>query len=69
MGFFFLFTTAFRPALGPTQPPIQWTQEALIPGVKRPGREADHSHPYNAEVKPSWSYTSTPPIMSSWRGD
>jgi hypothetical protein len=20
----FLFTTAFRPALGPTQPPIQW---------------------------------------------
>jgi hypothetical protein len=31
----FLFTTAFRPGLGPTQPPIQW-----VPGVKQPGREA-----------------------------
>jgi hypothetical protein len=25
----FLFTTAFRMALGPTQPPIQWVPEAL----------------------------------------
>jgi hypothetical protein len=30
-----------------------------FPGVKRPGREADHSPPYNAEVKKMWSYTST----------
>jgi hypothetical protein len=29
-------------------------------GVKRPGREADHSHPSSAEVKKSWSYTSIP---------
>jgi hypothetical protein len=30
--------------------------------VKRPGREADSSHPSNAEDKNVWSYTSTPPI-------
>jgi hypothetical protein len=39
----FLFTTATRTALGPTQPPIQWVTGALSLGVKRPGREADHS--------------------------
>jgi len=31
-----------------------------LPGVKRPGREADHSPPPSAEVKNAWSYTSTP---------
>jgi hypothetical protein len=29
-------------------------------GVKRPGREADHSPPSIAEFKNAWSYTSTP---------
>jgi len=38
----FLFTTASRPALGPTQPPMQWVQGALSLGLKRPGHEADH---------------------------
>jgi hypothetical protein len=38
----FLFTTASRTALGPTQPPIQWVPGVLSVGVKRPGREADH---------------------------
>jgi hypothetical protein len=33
---------------------------ALSLGVKRPGREADHSPPYSAEVKNAWNYTSTP---------
>jgi hypothetical protein len=47
----FLFTTAFRTVLGPTVPPIQWVPAALSLGVKRPGREADHSHPSSAEVK------------------
>jgi hypothetical protein len=56
----FLFTTASRQALGPTQPPIQWVPGALSLGVKRPGREADHSPPSSAEVKNAWSYTSTP---------
>jgi hypothetical protein len=40
-----------RTALGPTQTPIQWVQESLSVGVKRPGREADHSPPSSAEVK------------------
>jgi hypothetical protein len=31
------------------------------PGVKRPGREADHSPLASAEVKNTWIYTFTPP--------
>jgi hypothetical protein len=49
--FSFLLATASRTALGPTQPPIQWVPGALSLGVKRPGREADHSPPSSAEVK------------------
>jgi hypothetical protein len=30
-------------------------------GVKRQGREADHSPPTSAEVKKMWIYKSTPP--------
>jgi hypothetical protein len=30
-------------------------------GVRRPGREVDHSPPTSAEVKKMWIYTSTPP--------
>jgi hypothetical protein len=55
-------------ALGPTHPPIQWVPGALSLGVKRQGREADHSRPSSAEVK-EWvelylHSTNTP----SWRG-
>jgi hypothetical protein len=55
----FLFSTSSRPALRFTQPPIQWVPGAL--GVKRPGREADHSPSTIAEVKKMWIYTSTSP--------
>jgi hypothetical protein len=41
---------------------IQWVLGAFSLGVKRPGREVDHSPPSSAEVKNAWSYTSTPPI-------
>jgi hypothetical protein len=47
----FLYSTSSRPALGSTQPPIQWTLGALSPGLKLPVREADHSAPSSAEVK------------------
>jgi hypothetical protein len=62
----FLFSTASRPALGPTQPPIQWVPGGLSVGVKRLGREADHSHPSSAEVKNGGAI---PPLLhvSSWR--
>jgi hypothetical protein len=56
----FLFSTSSRPALGSTQPPIQWVTWALSPGVNRPWREVDHSPPANPEVKKMWIYTSTP---------
>jgi hypothetical protein len=55
-----LSATASRPALGPIQPPVQRVPDALPPGVKGPGREADRSPPSTAEVKNVWSYTSTP---------
>jgi hypothetical protein len=47
---------------GDTQPPIQWVPGALSLEVKRPEGEADYSPPSSAEVKNTWSYTSTPPI-------
>jgi hypothetical protein len=42
--------------------PISSSMETgtFSPGVKRPGREADHSPPAGAEVKKMWIYTSTP---------
>jgi hypothetical protein len=40
-----------RPALGSTQLPIQWVPGTLSPGVKRQGREADHSPPTSAGDK------------------
>jgi hypothetical protein len=55
-----VFSTSSRPAPGSTQPPTQWIPGALSLGVKRPGREADHSR-INAEVKKMWIYISTPP--------
>jgi hypothetical protein len=33
----FLFSTSSRPALGPTQPPIEWVPGVLSQGVKRGG--------------------------------
>jgi hypothetical protein len=57
----FLPCSASILALGPAQP-IRW-----VPGVKRPGSEADHSPPTSAEVK---SGGAIPPLphRSSWRG-
>jgi hypothetical protein len=50
----FLLSAASRLALGPTQLPIQRVPGALSPGVKQPGREADHSPQTSAEVKKTW---------------
>jgi hypothetical protein len=54
--------------VGPTQPQTQWVAGALSPGVKRQGREVDHSPPTSADVKNGGAI---PPLlrMSSWRSD
>jgi hypothetical protein len=61
----FLFFTASRPKVGPTQPPIQWVSRALSPRLKRTGSEADHSPPSSTEVKNGGAI---PPLphMSPW---
>jgi hypothetical protein len=58
--------TASRPSLGPTHPHIQRVLGTLSSGVKRPGREADQSPRFSAEVKNGGAI---PPLphMSSWR--
>lgn len=55
--FFFPFSLSSKPTLGPTKPTLQ-----CIPGIERPGREADHL-PSSAEVKNGWNYTSTHPVL------
>jgi hypothetical protein len=64
---FVLSSTASRPTLGPTQPPIQWVAGALSTGVKRQGLEADHSPPSSVEVKNGGAIISIP-NTPSWRG-
>jgi hypothetical protein len=63
----FLFSIASRPALEPTQPPVQWVPGALHSLLKRQGREADRSSLSSAEVK---NGRATPPLYHapSWRG-
>jgi hypothetical protein len=58
----FFYSIAFRLGLWPTQPPMQWVSR-----LKRPGREADHSPPSNAEVKNSGTIPPLPPYIL-WRG-
>jgi hypothetical protein len=56
----FLFSTTSRPALGPTQSPVQLVPGTFSPGVKRSGREADQSLPSSAEVKNGGAIPSFP---------
>jgi hypothetical protein len=54
-------STSSSPAIGSPSLLSNGYGGALSPGVKRAGREADHSPPTNAEVKKMWIYTSTHP--------
>jgi hypothetical protein len=55
-------------SLGHTQPRIQWVPGALSLEVMRPGREADHSPPSNAEVKECVKLYLHSPNTPSWCG-
>jgi hypothetical protein len=59
---FFPVASVSRPALGPTQPPVQWVQRVLSPGVKRGRGVTLTTHPH-LELKSimSRSYTSSSP--------
>jgi len=59
----FVFTTTSRTVLEPKRSPIQWVPGVLSLGVKRPGREADHSPHVVVRSKDEWGSTSTPPII------
>jgi hypothetical protein len=63
----FLFSTASRPALRSIEPPIQCVLVDLYTGVKRQGREVDHSPPSSAEIKNDGAIPPLP-SMFSWRG-
>jgi hypothetical protein len=51
-----LFSTASRPALGPTQPLVQMVAGAPSWDVKRLGRSAEHLPPPSAQIKNSSSW-------------
>jgi hypothetical protein len=55
----FIFSIAFRPLVGSTQPHFQWVPGAVSPAVKRQNCEADHSPPSTEEVKNGGA---TPPL-------
>jgi hypothetical protein len=65
----YLLTTAYRPALGPAHPPIQWVLgggEGSFPGsngVMWAGHEADYTPPSSAKVKSVWHCSSTLPFI------
>jgi hypothetical protein len=54
-----------RPALGPTQPPIQWVP-GLFTGVKRPGRGVDYPPSSSARVKERVELYLCSPSGPSW---
>ena len=58
-GKIFLLSKKSIPTLGPTLPPIQWIPGSSL-GVKRPGREVDHSRPCSTDNKNEWICTSAP---------
>ena len=56
------FSKTSGPALGPTQPPIQWTMEVISLEMKWLEHKADHSPPSIAKIKKEQNWTSSPTI-------
>jgi hypothetical protein len=64
---FFLYPRVSRPALGPTQPPVQWVPGVLSPGLNRGRSVTLTTHPHLVpRSRMSRSYTSSPQAPS-WR--
>jgi hypothetical protein len=62
-----LLFTASRLALVRTDSRIEWVPEAVSPGIKRPGPNANRSLTSSVEVKNAWSCASAPPyIFIAW---
>jgi hypothetical protein len=60
-------TSASRPALRPTQPPVQWVPGALSPGLKRGRGVMLTTHPLPVPwLRKSRSYTSCHPNAPLW---
>ena len=53
-----LFSKMPRPALGPSEPPIQWVLES----VSGQGNDVDFCLSLSTEVKNEWTYTPIPCI-------
>jgi hypothetical protein len=63
----FPLTSASRPALRTTQPPVQWVPGALSPGVKRGRGVILTTHPLLVpRIRKSRSYTSCHPNAPLW---
>jgi hypothetical protein len=56
----FLFRHRVQPGSGAHPASYPAATEGSFPGVKRLGREANHSPPSSTEIKNAWSYTSIP---------
>jgi hypothetical protein len=57
-----LYSKACRPTLGSTQPTVQWVP-IFSSWSRAAGACTDHSPLYGAEIKNTWTYTSTPPYF------
>jgi hypothetical protein len=65
--YIFPLSSVSRPALGPTQPPVQWVPGVLSTGVKRGRGVTLTIHHLVTRSGMSRSYTSSPPLAPSWR--